>query len=211
MIVRALRAGPREKPATEVPRTGDEFMNTTRFSRVAAPVLVAALGAGLGGACARSDGEPASGQRAANELTWTVEFVKGRHGGLCVNHGGGALCRVEITVRDDGTWSAVGTQPPAPAEGTTEEGAATRLAAIVESEWDALTARPFTGTCPMAYDGQEMFYIVRRLPTGEGAELADADVRQLRSCTHDFEYPSARRALDRLEAEWTVLDLPPDS
>ena len=137
-----------------------------------------------------------------------VEFVIGREGGLCVTKKGGTLCRVVLTVRDDGTWEATGVLPPAPAKGDVEAGAASRLSAILESGWEALTAQPFTGTCPSAYDGQELWYAVRRLPTGENAELADADVRELRACIYDLENPGARAVLERLEALWRELELP---
>ena len=139
----------------------------------------------------------------------TVEFVLAREGGLCATaDGGAALCQLRIVVRDDGTWRATGTEPPAPAEGTVASGAASRLAAVVEGGWEALTARPFTGTCPSAYDGQEVWYAVRRLPSGPGAELADAVVREVRSCTYDLEHIEARRVLQRLEEVWRELGLP---
>jgi hypothetical protein len=124
-----------------------------------------------------------------------LEFVRGRVGGLCPTaDGGGALCQLKIAVRDDGTWQATGTERPAPAEGAVAEGAASKLAAALEQGWEALTARPFTGVCPSAYDMQEVWYSVRRLPSGPGAELADADVREVRSCTYDLDHPDARLA-----------------
>lgn len=138
----------------------------------------------------------------------TVEFVRAREGGLCFTPEGGALCQLRIVVADDGRWRATGTEPPAPAVGTVVEGAASRLAAVLDAGWEALTARPFTGTCPSAYDGQETWYAVRRLPTGPGAELADARVRELRSCTYDLEHAEARRVLQRLEDLWRELGLP---
>lgn len=139
----------------------------------------------------------------------TVEFVLAREGGLCVSaEGDAALCRLTIVVGDAGTWQATGTEQPAPAEGRVATGAASRLAAVVEGGWEALTARPFTGTCPSAYDGQEVRYTVRRLPTGPGAELADAVVREVRSCTYDLEHTEARRVLQRLETLWGEFGLP---
>lgn len=149
------------------------------------------------------------GDERAAEQGVAVEFVLARQGGLCPTaDGGGALCKLRIVVRDDSTWEATGSQQPAPAEGEVAVAAASRLAAVFDSGWAALTARPFTGTCPMAYDGQEVSYTVRRLPTGPGAELADAAVREVRSCTYDLEDAEARRVIQRLEALWSELGLP---
>ena len=151
----------------------------------------------------------AAGDRGAASMATTVEFVWGREGGLCLtDDGGGALCQLMIVVRDDGTWQATGTEPPTSAEGTVASGAATRLAAVLKTGWEAVTARPFTGTCPSAHDMQEVWYRVRRLPSGPGAELADAVVREVRSCTYDLEHPDARRVLQQLEELWRELGLP---
>lgn len=144
---------------------------------------------------------------AAQETT--VEFVRARQGGLCLQaDGGAALCQLTIVVRDDGTWQATGTESPAPAEGQVAGGAASRLAAVLEAGWSALTARAFTGTCPSAYDGQEVSYAVRRLPSGPDAERADAIVREVRSCTYDLDHTEARSVLERLEDLWNELELP---
>lgn len=136
----------------------------------------------------------------------TVEFVLARAGGLCLDgREGAALCERAITVRDDGTWQATGTERPGPAEGTVAVGAASRLAAVVHEGWEELTARPFTGTCPTAYDGQEVSYTVRRLPTDPNEV---PEIREVRSCTYDLEHAGARRVLQRLEAVWRELGLP---
>lgn len=153
-------------------------------------------------ACAR-----AADGRAAETGT-TVEFVLARAGGLCLaDSGEAALCQLTIIVRDDGTWQATGTERPAPAEGTVALGAASRLAAVLDDGWPALTARPFTGECPTAYDGQEVSYTVRRLPSDPNA-AADAEVREVRSCAYDLEHPGARRVLQRFEEVWRELGLP---
>jgi hypothetical protein len=89
-----------------------------------------------------------------------------------------------------------------------EAGAATALAAILEGGWAALTARPFTEICPPAYDGSELVYTLRRLPVGEGAEPADASVRQLGSCTYDLGHPEALAIMERFEEAWLELGLP---
>ena len=166
-------------------------------------VALTLLLAGLATGCSE---EPAPVATPAEHAM--VEFVVGREGGLCVTKEGGTLCRVVLTVRDDGTWEATGVPPPAPAQGNVEAGAGSRLAAVLENGWAALTTQPFTGTCPSAYDGQELWYAVRRFPVGENAELADAEVRELRACVYDLENPGARAVLDRLETVWRELGLP---
>lgn len=172
----------------------------TSEARLAA--FLAAAGALLAACAGTDDGSD-------GELAWNVEFAVARSGGLCITADeAGALCGLTIVVRDDGTWRAEGTMPPAPAEGSVAEGAASRLASIVDDGWDALTARPFTGTCPIAYDGQETIYTVRRIPTGPGAELADAAVREIASCTYDLKHADARAVLERLDETWRHLGLP---
>ncbi len=138
---------------------------------------------------------------------WIVEVQRGRHGGFCMGPEGGGGCEATVTVHDDGRWTAAG-YPEAASTGAVEAGAATELAAILEEGWEDLTARPFTGTCPVAYDGQEMIYTIRRLPQGPGAERADAAVQELRSCTFDLESPPASRWIDDFERRWSELGLP---
>jgi hypothetical protein len=138
-----------------------------------------------------------------------VEFVIERSGGLCPSpDGGGAVCRLTVVVTDDGSWDAGGSPPPNTAGGALPTGSASRLAAIFDGGWEALTAQQFTGTCPTAYDGQEVSYTVRRLPRGEAASLADADVREIRSCTYDLDHPAAQAVISRLNELWRSLELP---
>jgi len=149
------------------------------------------------------------GPATSTSPDWIVEVQRGRYGGLCLDPAaGGGGCQVTVTVHDDGRWSIEGFPEPTLAAGTVASGAASELAAILEEGWSDLTATPFTGTCPVAYDGQEAFYVVRRLPTGPGAERADADVRELRSCTFDLETPDASRWMDAFLRRWQELGLP---
>lgn len=155
----------------------------------------------LGAGCA-PDGE------AAPTVGIAVEFVFERFGGLCPGpDGGGAMCRFRVVVRDDGTWSGEEVQS-GPTGGSLPAGSASRLASVFDDGWEALTSRAFTGTCPTAYDGSEVMYAVRRLPQGASAELADAAVREVRSCTYDLSHPAARAVLDRLADVWRELGLP---
>jgi len=138
-----------------------------------------------------------------------VEFTRGRYGGLCPTpDGAGAVCRLEVTVLDDATWRGTAVPPHEASGGAVREGAASELAAVFEEGWEALTERAFEGTCPVAYDGSEIFYRLRRVPRGPGAELADAVVLEVRSCTHDLDHPRARAVVDRIEELWGELGIP---
>jgi hypothetical protein len=70
-------------------------------------------------------------------------------GGLCVT---GSMCESHLTVMSDGAWTLVG-------NGAQRSGAlpAGRVAALAEAvrRTGLALAPPFTGTCPIAYDGQE--------------------------------------------------------
>jgi hypothetical protein len=148
-------------------------------------------------------------QRSPDEPGATVEFVYVRSGGLCASpEGGGAPCRLTVVVRDDGTWSVDGSAGTAPGGGLVPPGSASELTAILDEGWQALTAVPFRGLCPTAYDGSEVSYTVRHVPSGPSASLADAEVREVRSCTYDLGHPEARAVLDRLSEAWSALDLP---
>ena len=159
------------------------------------------LAAGVG-ACA-PDPKPSSGP------TWEVQVEYGSTGGLCMGpDDGGGACRRTVLVRDDGTWSASGRPPPPDSAGTAEPGAATALATLLEEGWNDLTSAPFTGTCPVAYDGAEFFYTLRKLPRGPGAERADAVILHLRSCSHDLEHAAAAPWIAAFHRNLEELGLP---
>ena len=103
-----------------------------------------------------------------------------RHGGLCVS---GSECRTVFRITDR-TISAPGYVPRrlAPAD---------RLAllrAIKLLNMPYLRAHPFTGTCPIAYDGSESIYRFRGF------------ARPLPSCTYDLRGVRAVRITERLLA-----------
>ena len=138
-----------------------------------------------------------------------IEFVLERSGGLCPSpDGGGAVCRLTVVVTDHGAWNAGGSPPPGTGDGSLPVGSASRLAAIFDGGWEALTAQRFTGTCPTAYDGQEVSYTVRRLPRGSAAPFADADIREVTSCTYDLSHPGAQAVIGDLNQLWRSLELP---
>lgn len=70
-------------------------------------------------------------------------------GGLCVT---GSMCESQITVMSDGAWTRTGGD--AARSGVLP---ASRVAALAEAvrRTGLASAPPFTGTCPIAYDGQE--------------------------------------------------------
>ncbi len=150
----------------------------------------------------------ACSQGPTTKLEWIVEVQRGRYGGLCAGPDGGGGCEVTITVHDDGRWSSTAFPEPDSPTGSVPEGAATELASILERGWEDLTAQPFTGTCPVAYDGQEAFYVIRRLPRGPGAERADAAVQEIRACTFDLSTPIASRWIAMFQDRWQELGLP---
>lgn len=82
----------------------------------------------------------------------TVLLVRESSGGLCVS---GTECRSVITVRTDGAWLAIGGGTRK--EGTLGEGVLALLQEAVAATGLA-EAPAFTGTCPVAYDGQEVTY-----------------------------------------------------
>ena len=103
-----------------------------------------------------------------------------RHGGLCLT---GSECRTVFRIGDR-TISAPGYAPRrlAPAD---------RLAllrAIRLLNMPYLRAHPFTGTCPIAYDGSESIYRFRGF------------ARPLPSCTYDLRGVRAVRIAERLLA-----------
>ena len=75
-------------------------------------------------------------------------------GGHCV-YGG---CSSEIQIRADGSYH-IKDGSGAERDGTLDakEGAALTQQ-IAAADFEALRAQPFTGTCPIAYDGQELTY-----------------------------------------------------
>jgi hypothetical protein len=92
------------------------------------------------------------------------------HGGLCAD---GGECRSTIQIRSDGAIVRAGAQPSIVAHAGTAQIA--RLESeIAAADLRALASRKFTGTCPTAYDGQEIVYRFPS-PTGE-IRLASCEV-----------------------------------
>ena len=104
-------------------------------------------------------------------------------GGLCV-YGG---CSRDITVLQNGTYSVKD------GSGKTTSGAldAAMLAqlrqAIAGADFNAIRSKPFTGTCPIAADGQE--YTFTFYTAGGGTEVLD-------SCKVELDMSSAMFRVD---------------
>jgi hypothetical protein len=103
-----------------------------------------------------------------------------RHGGLCVT---GSECRSVLRIGDR-TISGRGyvSRRLAPGE------RAALLRAIAKLDLRALRAHPFTGTCPIAYDGFESVYRFRGFAPA------------LPACTYDVRRVEAVRLVERLLA-----------
>jgi len=168
------------------------------------PLAVLAA-AGVVGTVAACTASPSPQEGPRSEARYEVERYS--YGGLCPE----GPCGIRIVVGDEGSWTATGFQAPEPGPDELPPGAATRLAEAIEARWDALTAEPFRAACPTVYDGQEVVWTVRRLPSAGGsATPADtaAVVRELASCTWDLEADPAAAALDDVRALWEELGLP---
>ena len=107
-------------------------------------LMVLALGACAGSPSASESADVAPAREPLVHLRWT--------GGLCPE----GTCTAEQWILHDGTVVADGDAPP-PWRIPPERMA--RLVAAVDGANDnAIRARPFVGTCPTAFDGQEVTY-----------------------------------------------------
>jgi hypothetical protein len=142
--------------------------NVTVHRAVVAALLAAVLGSLFGAASA-----PA-GQTGSPEPIVSVV----RHGGLCVS---GTECRSRLRITDS-TVSADGYVPRRLKPGER----LLLLRAIGKVELGYLRAHPFTGTCPIAYDGSESIYRLRGF------------ARPLASCHFDLRGVAAVRLAERI-------------
>lgn len=83
----------------------------------------------------------------------TILTIRTR-GGMCVN----GECWSEKQIKADGSFTATDSTG-AQKNGTLDAAAVAELIQqIAATEFEQLKAQPFTGTCPIAYDGQEYVY-----------------------------------------------------
>ncbi len=115
--------------------------------------------------CAAVPAVPAAGPPSPQPVVLLVKAE--RRGGLCVS---GSMCESSITVRTDGTYTWRGNADGR--SGTLSPDRFEALAAAVEQTGLA-SAPPFTGTCPVAYDGQEQ--VLTWLVDGEPVSSASCE------------------------------------
>lgn len=109
-------------------------------------------------------------------------------GGLCP---GGEVCQSELTIFADGTYLVVHDDMSG-SRGQLNPGKVEALVEIIrQTDFEAVRARPFTGTCPTAYDGQESVFAFY---TGGGVEEVDSCQTEIDSNSPLF------RSLQELEA-----------
>jgi hypothetical protein len=98
-------------------------------------------------------GSPATNDTAGNSAKPVVTIRA--EGGHCIN----GSCWSEKQINEDGSYIAKdGTG--ANQTGTLNVAAVSELAELVATaNFEEIKAQPFTGTCPIAFDGQEMTYI----------------------------------------------------
>ena len=171
--------------------------------------VAAVMAAACGGAAPPDSSSPpspslpgttTSAAAEASEHRDVAEVILSRHGGLCPQGG----CRYEVVAsEEDGTWTASGTGY-SPGRGEVAPSAVADLAELIVSRFDELTAEPFSGDCPTAYDGQELAVTVRLLPRGPDAHLRDAQVVHTTSCTHDWPDP----LVEEISRRWQEAGMP---
>lgn len=106
------------------------------------------------------------------ELLQAVATVEAQ-GGRCVY----GLCHVFVTLYSNGTFvSVVG--PNEPVLHTVDEELMQSLTEAIEAtDYEAIRSQPFTGICPVAYDGQELIYTFYQ----------EAAVERLASCQYELD------------------------
>jgi hypothetical protein len=76
------------------------------------------------------------------------------HGGLCADSG---ECDNTVVLERDGRVHSAA-KPPNDLGKADGQAMAALAAAIQATDWTALKAHPFTGECPIAFDGQELIF-----------------------------------------------------
>lgn len=138
-----------------------------RRSRIGAPALLAAaLLAGCGSAGPAPVAATATPPSADPDALLAGLVAQG---GMCA----GGPCRTELTVLRDGRWRATRAAEEPERTGTLE---GARLAELREAVAGTTLggAPPFTGTCPTAYDGQEI--VVTWAEAGETRSASSCEV-----------------------------------
>ena len=118
-----------------------------RLIRLAILLSVVALAAGALGACnAAATGELIPG-------TGPLVTVQMR-GGMCAD---GGMCDTSVILDRDGRVRSA-TKPPNDLGVVSAANLSTLTVALAATDFATLTAKPFTGECPIAFDGQELIF-----------------------------------------------------
>lgn len=97
-------------------------------------------------------------------------------GGMCPNNG----CATTTEIATDGTYEVSIGGGPSTSGKLAQEQAAALVQQVEQADFDELSSRPFTGTCPIAFDGQELIYTFH----------TDQGDRVLESCTVEIDATS---------------------
>ena len=120
----------------------------------------------------------------------TVEM----RGGLCAD---GGVCDNSVILDRDGRVHAAA-KPPNDLGHVDAQAMAALAAAIQATDWAALKSRPFTGQCPVAFDGQELVF---EFSVGTGTQ-------RIASCEVDIDWGSPLFvAVGAALGQWVPLPL----
>jgi hypothetical protein len=158
-------------------------MGSQRFARVGIVWLVAAVVALAGCTFLSSAALPGSGPIV------TVQM----RGGVCPD----GMCDTTVVLDRDGRVHSAA-KPPNDLGRATPEAYAALEAAIRTTDFAAARAKPFTGACPVAFDGQELIF---EFSVGGGT-------KRLASCETEIDWGSPLFiALAAALGEWIALPL----
>lgn len=102
-------------------------------------------------------GQGVPGSAASSDTLMTLQYV----GGMCVY----GACDAAYTISEDGKITYTRGDGTERSTELTDAELAALADAIADADYAALTSEPFTDTCPIAYDGQELIYTFYA-PTG---------------------------------------------
>jgi hypothetical protein len=129
---------------------------------MAKPLFILALGVGLALAACDASGQavetntvrPNAALSAAPQALGPTLLTVRYTGGMCPN----GECDTLVSVNRDGTYARTSRQMP-PKRGTLGQAQVAALTqAMARADFAQVKSVKFTGTCPIAYDGQELTY-----------------------------------------------------
>jgi hypothetical protein len=98
----------------------------------------------------RPNAATSAAPQALGPILLTIHYT----GGMCPN----GACDTLLTVNRDGTYARTSAQTP-PKRGTVSQAQLDALTAeMARADFAQVKSVKFTGTCPIAYDGQELTY-----------------------------------------------------